>query len=188
MVERLLTEDLLHIGIPILHPDFGQVDACIKIKRLFEGAACLRAEVLKAAMNGYKPAQDALGELVNEIDEDKWPSELKTYAKACANPHFRWPRKPGAKGITQRYSDIAVVMLLLELSKRFPNISIASHSGRRVCHCDIVAETFSKHSDRIRRGRMTRPQVNQIWKRYKKLAIHQIRDRRIVNAFNRLPG
>src|SRR5262249_25783970 len=144
-VEILLAEDLLHVGIPILHPDFGQRDASIKIKGLFEGTPWFRAELLQAAFNGYMPARIALGELVQEIDEDKQPSELKAFAKACANPHFRWPGNRGAKGITHRWSDIAVVMVLLELSRRFPNIAIASHSGRRVCLCDVAAEAFSKH-------------------------------------------
>jgi hypothetical protein len=188
LVEQLLTEDLLHIGIPILRPDAGHVDACAKIKRLFERAACFRAEILRAALNGYMPARIALGELVQEVDEDKQASELKMFAKACANPHFRWPGKSGAKRLAHVYSDIAMVMVLLELSKRFPNIRTTGHSARQTCHCDIVAEIFSKHRDRIGRGRVARGQVKQIWKRYKKLAIHRIRDPEIVNAFNRLPG
>jgi hypothetical protein len=188
LVEQLLTEDLIGIGVPPLHPDAGSKDACAKIKRLFEGAPWFRTEVLRAALNGYMPARIALGELVQEVDEDKQPSELKTFAKACANPHHRWPGMPGAKRFNHVYSDIGAVMVLLELSRRFPSIPIASHSGRRVCHCDIAAAVFSKNSDRIGRGRMTRMQMKQIWKRYKNLAIHQIRDQKIVNAFNRLPG
>ena len=186
-VEQLLTEDLLKIGIPLLHPDAGKVYACAMMRKLFEGAACFRAEVLKWALNGYVPARIALGELVQEVDEDKQPSELKTFAKTCANPHHRWPARPGAKRYANVYSDISVVMVLLELSWRFPSVPIAGHSGRHVCHCDIAADAFNKHKDRIGRGRMTRPQVQQIWKRYKRLA-HQIRDQRFINAFNRLPG
>ena len=184
LVRQLLTEDLLHIGIPLLHPDAGQVDARAKIKKLFEGAACFRAEILRAALNGHMPSRIALGELVQEVDEDKQPSELKAFAKACANPHHRWPARPGAKRSTNVYSDISLVMVLLELKNRFPNIPIASHSGRRVCHCDIAADAFNKHKDRIGRGRMNRGRVQKIWKRYKHLTIHRIGDSQFINAFN----
>jgi hypothetical protein len=187
LVEQLLNEDVLGIGRPPLHPEAGQVDAIAKAKDLFKDAACFRATVLSAALNGYMPARIALGELVQEIDEDKWPSELKVFAKAAANPHYRWPEKPpGASRLAHVYSDIGTVMVLLVLTRRFPNIPTASDSGRRTCHCDIVAGAFSKHRDRIGRGRMTRGQLKQIWKRYKKLAIDQIGDPKIVSAFNRL--
>src|SRR5262245_53689074 len=55
LVEQLLTEDLLGIGVPPLHPDAGSIDACAKAKRLFEGAPCFRTVVLNAAFNGYPP-------------------------------------------------------------------------------------------------------------------------------------
>lgn len=187
LVEQLLNEDLLHIGIPILHPDAGQIDACAKIKGLFAGEACFRAEILSAALNGYMPARIALGELVQEIDENKWPSELTTYAKACANPNFNWPTRPGPQRLTHLYSDIAAVMVILELSNRFPSIPTTSHSARQTCHCDLAAGAFNRHKDHIGRL-MNRGQVKQVWKRYKQLTIHKIRDSQILNEFNQLPG
>lgn len=184
LVEQLLDEDLLHIGVPTLHPDAGQVDACGKIKHLFQGAPCFRAEILTAALNGYLPARIALGELVQEIPEREWPSELATYAKASANPHHRWPQKPGSKRFANVYADIGVVMVLLELHKRFPSIPVSSQSGRRVCHADIVAEVFTRYRHRIGRGAMSRMRAMKLWNRYRTLTIRKMQDQKLLNVFN----
>lgn len=183
-VGKLLDEDEVDIGRPPLQPDAGQHDAITKAKVLFTGAPCSRAAILSAALNGYVPARIALGELVQEIDEDKQPAELKVFAKACANPHHRWPARPAQKRVKNVWSDIGITMVVLELHNRFPNVPTVSGSGRHVCICDLVADALNRHRDRIGRGRMSRGRVMGIWKRYKHLAIHRIRDSRFINAFN----
>jgi hypothetical protein len=181
LVEVLLTEDVLQIGVPPLHPDAGRIDAGGKIKQLFQGAACFRAQILMAAMNGHQPARIALGELVQETKKEDWPPELETFAKASANPHHPWPGKPGAKRFEHVYSDIGLVLVLIWLSRDFPNITTTSRSARRICHCDIVAGAFNKHRHRTGRGHMNRERVRKTWKHYKSLTIG---DSGIFNVFN----
>jgi hypothetical protein len=205
-VEQELAADLLGVGISTLHQDAPSIIPCQMIKCLFVGNIFFRPHVLQAALNGFLPARMALGELVLEFPDcqqscgpgckyplycmhkQELPDELKTFAKACANPHFKWPGQPGASRLTHAYSDIDAVRLLLVLSKRFPRIPTTSRSARVTCHCDIVAGAFTKHQDRIGRGKMSRGQVKQIWKRYKRYQIRGISDPQILNIFTMLSG
>lgn len=184
LVQQLLTKDLLQIGVPILSAD---VESRM-IKNLFQDVSFFRAEILQAALNGCWAARVALGELVQEVEESKQMSELKTFAKACANPHFKWPTRPGGQRIAHIYSDVGVVMVVLELARRFPKVPTTGHSARQTNHCDIAAGAFSKYGDRTGLGKMTREKVKKIWLRYKKLRIRGISDTKVSGIFNTLPG
>jgi hypothetical protein len=188
-VEQCLDEDWLGIGISMLHPNTGAIMMYRSVKLLFEGNIFYRPHILQAALNGFMPARKALGELVVEIRKEDWPDELGTFARACANPHFHWPSgKRGAKRLSHLYSDIAVVVLILQLAKRFPSIPTTGRSARQTCHSDIAAGAFSKYSDRTGRGKMTRGQVKKIWLRYKRYQIRGISDPKVLNIFNTLSG
>jgi hypothetical protein len=190
LVEILLTEDVLNIGTTLLNPDAGDITARDQCKCLFVNDPFSRQIVLNAALNGYMPARVALGELVQEIEETHHPSELKSFMKACSNPRFHWPSaKRGARRRSHVWSDGAFVLVVLTLWRRFPNVPPMSQSGRRVCHCDIAADAFTKRKDRIGRGKITRAHAIKIWQRAKKQNkhnIHKIGDQRFLNIFNKL--
>jgi hypothetical protein len=186
LVEQLLTEDLLGMGIPMLHPNAGQVSACRMYKSAFVENIFSRQTILQAALNGFAPARTALGELVVEIRKEDWPRELETFAVACANPYFDSSARPGARKLSHALSDIAFVSVVSMLWKRFPNVPPTSQSGRRVCHCDIAADAFTKRKDRIGRGKMSRTQGMKIWQRAKKRKIHGINETNIVSIFSGL--
>jgi hypothetical protein len=189
LVWQCLTEDLLQIGAPMLDPNVGAIDWCRNIKLLFEDNPFYRPHILRAAFNGFTPAQMALRELVVEMCKEDWPNELEAFAVAWNNPRFHWPSgKRGAKRLSHLYFDIAVIMVLRELSKRFPNIPVTSRSARRVCLCDHLAGALNKHSARHGRGQMNRFQLKQIWKARKQYQIHGISDPKVLHIFNMLSG
>jgi hypothetical protein len=148
----------------MLRPEAGHVQLRQILKLLAASHPFELARIIADARAGWKDADMALRELTAEILDrgGDLPAQLRAFTIERLAPDAT-----GASG-PQRAShvlqDLGVVVLVLELTSRFPGLAFCGRpSVRKASVCGIAAAVFTE----ARLGRvLTADAVRKIWKHY----------------------
>jgi hypothetical protein len=166
-LDQCRTEDWLHIGISMVHPDAGHIHTRQILKYLAMSPIdpFKIYEIIDWARAGWETAKLAMLELGVELENSgvPVPVALKAYRNELSNPYRQqWPRAHGSQKETHFLQDIAIAVLVEKLSLQFPTLPFFSRSPRKPSICGIVATVFTE----ARLGRiLTADGVRKIWKR-----------------------
>jgi hypothetical protein len=142
-LEELKDKHLPGAGLPILHPDAGEIFArqCIRLKA-FSGALGMLF-VIELARAGYDEADLALRELAIELMHIKQcPPMLEGYAMEALKTPYR--RKRGRRKSTNLLQDIMLTALIADLIQKFGLHATRKAETHRDSACDILAAAVSK--------------------------------------------
>jgi hypothetical protein len=137
-LEQLKDKHLPGAGLPILHPDVGEIFArqALKFKALSGALGMLW--VIEFARAGWDEADLALRELAIELMHCKQcPPMLEGYAMEALKTPYR--RKRGRRKSTNFVQDFMLAALMADLIQKFGLHPTRKTDAHRDSACDIVA-------------------------------------------------
>jgi hypothetical protein len=163
-VAKCQAGDWLHIGLSMLHPEAGHTQLRQILKLLAASHPFELARVIADARAGWRDADMALRELTAEILDrgGDLPAQLRAYTIEQLRPDAT-VAPPGPQRASHVLQDLGMVVLVLELTSRFPGLAFCGRSVRKASICSIAAVAFTE----ARLGRvLTADAVRKIWKSY----------------------
>jgi hypothetical protein len=168
-VVRCSTEDLLEIGIPVVHATSEHVFALLRqfLKHWAMADGCQMVRIIHEARNGCAHSREAMRELIVELRNrrQELPLALDAFCQELVlelHPPLHPIRSRGRAVEDQFLQDIAIVLLVLNLILRFPSLKPTGRSARRPSASRIAAAAFSQAKIRSLEPKT----VEGIWARY----------------------